>query len=439
MGKFAHISDIHLGFQKKENLQKVEQRVFEDVLDRCMAHNVDFILIPGDMFQSNIPDMRVQVFAFAKFREVYERGIPVYVVYGSHDFSPVSKSVIDLLNETGYITKVSNIQDEERYDDKISLDFTHDKKTGVKIAGIPGLKAGKDIEYYRKLDREKLEAEPGFKIFLFHCAVSEMRGEKDSQGEYMPISLMPKGFAYYAGGHMHKNQHMQYSKEYPHVVYPGTPFAGYHSDLNDNASGQKRGFYMVEWDNDTKVTDVQFQEVENTQYKTIKINAQGRDAASVNQELAEKSRKIADEKITDSESNDDGSIVIVKIEGELSTGRTTDIDFTKMHETLTEEGSNVLEVKTDRKRLSSKEFTTRKVEAGTTPTEIERKMFEENIGEVEKIGETELTGDKGKALAKRLLESLRQPKLENEIKKDYQRRITEDAIATLELEEKDDS
>ena len=106
--RFAHMSDIHLGFQKESALQDVERRVFEDALDRCMSMNVDFILMPGDIFHVNIPEMRVQKYAFTKFREVYEAGIPVYVVYGSHDFSPVSNSVIDLLVAAGYIIKVAN-------------------------------------------------------------------------------------------------------------------------------------------------------------------------------------------------------------------------------------------------------------------------------------------------------------------------------------------
>ena len=63
--------------------------------------------MPGDIFHVNIPEMSVQKFAFSMFRKLYEENIPVYVVYGSHDFSPISNSVIDLLAEIGYITKVT--------------------------------------------------------------------------------------------------------------------------------------------------------------------------------------------------------------------------------------------------------------------------------------------------------------------------------------------
>ena len=132
--KFAHLSDVHLGFQKHESLQKIEQQVFEKILDECINRKVNFILIPGDLFHVNIPEMRVQKFAFAKFRQVHDAGIPIYVVYGSHDFSPVSNSVIDLLAEIGYIRKVTNATSHE--DGKISLKCLIDEKTGTKITGL---------------------------------------------------------------------------------------------------------------------------------------------------------------------------------------------------------------------------------------------------------------------------------------------------------------
>ena len=299
---FAHLSDIHLGFQKHEALQKIEQEVFEKIFDQCIERKVDFILIPGDLFHVNIPEMRVQKFAFAKFRQVYDAGIPVYVVYGSHDFSPVSNSVIDLLAEVGYITKVTKVKDSD--DGKIALDFLVDEKTGVKITGLSGLKVGKDREYYEKLDSAPLEAESGFKIFLFHGGISEMKTESGMDGDHMPLSLLPRNFEYYAGGHMHKWNHQKFD-DHQNVVYPGTPFAGYHKDLEDNAKGQKRGFVLVEFEDNVK--SVKFIEIENTEYSIIEINAENRIAESLNKELQEKIRDI----------DPTQQVVIIKVQGEL--------------------------------------------------------------------------------------------------------------------------
>ena len=107
MYQFAHISDIHLGFQQQSNLQKIEQQVFENIIDSCIEKKVNFILITGDLFHRNLPDMRIQRYAFRKFKKAYEAKIPIYVVYGSHDFSPIASSVIDLLSDVGYFIKVT--------------------------------------------------------------------------------------------------------------------------------------------------------------------------------------------------------------------------------------------------------------------------------------------------------------------------------------------
>jgi len=411
--RFAHLSDIHLGFQKQEALQKIEQEVFEKTLDECILRKVDFILIPGDLFHSNIPEMRVQKFAFAKFRQVHDAEIPVYVVYGSHDSSPVANSVIDLLAETGYITKVTRVKESEN--GKIVLDFIQDK-TGVKIAGFSGLKAGKDREYYEKLDRDSLESEPGFKIFLFHGGISEVKTEQSQEGEYMPLSFLPKGFSYYAGGHMHRFLHYKYA-DYLHVVYPGTLFSGYHSDLEENAKGQRRGFVLVEFDD--KVTSVEFVEIKNADYEIIEIDAENRKADSVNKELADKVKGI----------DSAGKIVIIKVEGELTSGKTADVDLSAIREYLSQSGA--LAVNINKNKLTSREYKITEAK-GKDKDEIETNVFKENIGQL-RFEQKELIGDPGVLLAKKLLKELGQPSLENEKKMEYLQRIKQGAFGILEL------
>ena len=413
---FAHLSDIHLGFQKHESLQKIEQQVFEQVLDQCISHKVDFILIPGDMFHVNIPEMRVQKFAFAKFRQVHDAGIPVYVVYGSHDFSPVSNSVIDLLVEVGYITKVTKATSHE--DGQISLEFLVDSKTGAKITGLSGLKVGKDREWYEKLDRKSLESESGLKIFLFHGGISDMKVDSGMDGDLMPLSLLPKGFSYYAGGHMHKFNHQSFDG-YSNVVYPGTPFAGYHADLEDNANGEKRGFVLVEFDDEIKSVD--FIEIENTTYEIIEIDANNRKAESINQELTEKTSNIDVE----------NKVVIIKVKGELTSGKTADVDISIVRDNLN--SKNALVVNVSKNQLTSKEYSITEAK-GSNKEEIETNVFSENIGQL-RFDYPELLESNGINLAKKLLLELGQPKLENEKKNEYIPRINQNVLALLGLDD----
>ena len=408
------MSDVHLGFQKHESLQKIERQVFEKILDQCISLKVDFILIPGDLFHVNIPEMRVQKFAFAKFRQVHDAGIPIYVVYGSHDFSPISNSVIDLLTEIGYITKV--VQPTSHDDGQISLKCLVDPKTGVKLTGLTGLKVGKDREWYEKLDRDSLETESGFKIFLFHGGISDMKTDSGMDGDQMPLSLLPKGFSYYAGGHMHKFNHQSFDG-YSNVVYPGTPFAGYHADLEDNANGQKRGFVLVEFEDEVKSVD--FIEIENTEYEVIEVDANNRKVESVNQELSEKTTEV----------NAENKVVIIKIQGELMSGKTADVDISIIRDNLNDK--NALVVNVSKNQLTSKEYSITEAK-GSNKEEIETNIFSENIGQLQ-FKEKNLTGDLGVALAKKLLAELGQPALENEKKSDYSLRIKQNALGVLGL------
>lgn len=413
--RFTHLSDIHLGFQKHEALQKIEQDVFERAIDECISRKVDFILIPGDLFHVNIPEMRVQKFAFAKFRQIYDAGIPVYVVYGSHDFSPVSNSVIDLLAAVGYIIKVTLATSLE--DGRIKLDFVVDRKTRVKIAGLSGLKVGKDRVYYEKLDRETLESESGFKIFLFHGGISEMKTESGMDGENMPLSLLPRNFDYYAGGHMHKFNSQKFD-DYPQVVYPGTLFAGYHSDLEDNAKGQKRGFVLVDFED--KIKNVEFVEIQNTNYKIIEINAENRIAESVNKELQEKIREIDPAQ----------QVVIIKVQGEMTKGKTADVDVSAIRDELNLKGA--LMVNINKNQLTSKEYSITEAK-GSSKEEIENNVFSENIGQL-RFEQKNLIGESGVQLAKKLLDALMQQKIENEKAVDYNKRVRENAFGIMGID-----
>ena len=371
--------------------------------------------MPGDIFHVNIPEMSVQKFAFSMFRKLYEENIPVYVVYGSHDFSPISNSVIDLLAEIGYITKVTQATSTD--DGIIHLEFITDKATGVKITGLAGLKVGKDRDWYEILDRQSLESEQGFKIFLFHGAISDMKVEQGASGDYMPLSLLPKEFAYYAGGHLHKFNHQKFS-DYPHVVYPGTPFAGYHADLEENAKGQKRGFVMVEFDQTIK--SVEFIPITNTTYNIIEIDADNRKSESVNQELQEKT--------TDSDSAE--KIVIVKIRGEMTTGKTSDVNTSNVRDHLVKSGA--LAVNISRNSLTSKEYTITGA-TGNSRDEIETNVFKENVGQL-RFSQKKLLNDEGVDLAKKLLRQLGQAQLVNEKKNEYLERVKIESLTTLEVD-----
>ena len=77
MHKFAHLADVHLGAQKTPELKKLEFETFEYILNTCVEENVDFIIIAGDLFHSNLPDLGVVKDAVGKLKEINELGIPI--------------------------------------------------------------------------------------------------------------------------------------------------------------------------------------------------------------------------------------------------------------------------------------------------------------------------------------------------------------------------
>ena len=417
MVRFAHTSDIHLGFQREPALQDVELKIFDSMMDSFIEKKVDFVLMPGDIFHTNIPRMNIQKHAFEVFRRVHDAGIPIYVVYGSHDFSPVSDSVIDLLAATGYVTKVMLLHDDG---ENIHLGFVEDEKTGVKIAGLFGLKQGKDELWYDRLDLQSLEAEKSPKIFLFHGAVSEMN--EDEEGDKILLNKFPKGFGYYAGGHTHKYQHYIHS-DYPHVVYPGTPFAGFHMDMEDTADGIERGYCIVEWDDVLKQDDaeyknfnLEFVELPGPPHQLVSMDCDGLNPETITDKILAWLES----------SNVDDIILLIKLHGQMKTGMASAVDVTAIRKAASDAVACVISASS----LKSMEYDM--VEAvGDSREDIIRNVFAENIPQFK--GEKSLEGDDGIRTAITLLRVLEKPKPEGQTKSDYDAAIGREAREALKI------
>ena len=412
--KFAHLADTHLGRQKNKKLREVEKRIFQNMIDEILKSNVDFILIAGDFFDVNIPDMETQKLAFEQFKKIKDMDIPIYVIYGSHDSSPNATAAIDLLDSGGFFTKITYAESNEG---KIILNFFTDPKTGAKITGFRGLKNDRDITYYEQLDRKPLESETGFKIFMFHGGINEMVTDNMPDADFMSLSHLPKNFDYYAGGHMHKFADESYP-DYNHVVYPGTLFSGWHADFIDNANGQKRGFVLVEFGKE--IEKVEFIKIPNIEYALIEIDAKNKKSATVYAEIKSRINEIDVKE----------KLVIINVKGELSEGKTTDIDFSQIKDELSTQ--ETIAVLINRNQFSSREYNITPVK-GSNKEEIETNIFTENIGQLA-IEEKKLLNESGVSVAKSLLKEIGQPQLDNEKNLEYEERMDSQAFEVLELD-----
>jgi DNA repair exonuclease SbcCD nuclease subunit len=266
------------------------------------------------------------------------------------------------------------------------------------------------------LDREGLEKEQGFKIFAFHSAISELKPEFLAQMESIPVSLLPEGFDYYASGHVHRRTESGFPG-HERIVFPGALFAGYSRDLEDSARGEKRGFYLVSFDD--KVEDVRFIEVPVCEFEYFEYDVKDKNVLQAKKDLLDKLGKIGVE----------NKVVIIKIKGELAGGKTSEISSSEIRDLLKDNGA--LDVIINRYGLTSREYAAVKV-AGEDSSAIEARLLRENIGAV-KVSVEELKADRGAKLAEDLLRILRQGQKVNETKKDYEERVQKHAWDMLGL------
>jgi DNA repair protein SbcD/Mre11 len=410
---FAHLADVHIGAFRQPALQKLVLDAFNSALDICLQRKVDFVVVSGDLFDLNIPDMGLVNSAVKKMREVKESGIQFYVIYGSHDFSPTQTSIVDILESAGLFAKATKGKMDEG---KLKLEFTLDERTGAKLCGISGRRLGIEKEYYEVLDRESLEKEPGFKIFLLHGALTEYKPKYLAQADSLPLSLLPKGFDYYAGGHLHEE--LEENEHGFQVAYPGALFGADYSDLERSAKGLERGFFVVKFSD--KLEKVEFVPVSVCEFDLREYDAMGRNSTKVQNELLEL--------VKGTEAK--GKVFLIKVTGEMSGGKTSDIDFQQMKKMLKEDGA--LEVLLNYQQLSSREYTAIKV-VGENINDIEDSLFKENIGTI-RVSNPKLKGQSGVKLSHDVLGIWKQPKAENEVKVSYDQRITSETIDTMGIE-----
>ena len=414
MPKFAHMSDIHIGAFRQPELKRLLLDAFDSAIDRCVEEGVAFIVMAGDIFDSNIPDLSSVRRAATKMKEAVDAGIRVYAVYGSHDFSPNYSSIVDVLDGAGVFTNAELLSTSDGH---ATLDFVRDP-SGSRICGISGRKLSIDRDIYSVLNREELERADGFKIFVFHSAIDELRPSSLAAMEAMPASYLPAEFNYYAGGHVHSHS-VESLPGHPNIAFPGPLFATDYSELLELAHGGERGFFIVEFEDD--VSSVEFVPIKVCDVVELRYFAQGKTSGQASKELAELA----------SRANVGGKVVLLTVEGELAEGRTSDINFYSIRRLLT--ASKPLVALSNYSRLTSREQA-KSHEQPKPSYATERELFEREIGKV-KSDETSLRGSKGVTLALELLRSLKEGRRENENKGDFEDRTARAGFGVLGLKE----
>lgn len=404
--RFAHMADVHLGAASDPALKRLEVETLDRAIKICEEEEVDFIIISGDLFHVNIPDLAVVRDSVRVLMRFVATGRRIYVVYGSHDFSPNSTSIIDILEEAGVLVRVGK---PETVGGKLRPSVVRDGRSGALLTGISGRRASLERQAFLDLDRDYLSKLEGFKIFVFHTGIEDVRKEGERY-EGIPSTDLPKGFDYYAGGHVHRRIEI---KKGMNLVFPGPLFAGWGADMEATVRGERRGMFIVETDGELKTRFVDMTPLDGV-FK--EFPATGLSPQALNGRLM----AFAEE------ADVRGKLVVVKVFGELSNGRTSEVDFNGFREALTKRGAVYLHL--SRGQLRSREIAAVTV-GGGEPSEIEEKVFTELAGAVKTKNESLREGSA--KIARDLLMQLRVPKREGETEIDYEARIMEVAVRVM--------
>jgi DNA repair exonuclease SbcCD nuclease subunit len=387
-------------------MRDLSTQAFLKAIAQCLAQQVDFILFSGDLFNTSLPSLDTLKIVTKTLKEVQEKNIPLYAIAGSHDFSPSGKTMLDVLENAGLLINVCKgyVNPETQ---QLHLKFTQDKKTGAKLTGMLGKKGLLDKVYYQNLHLEDLEQEDGYKIFLFHTTLSELKPKHLEKLESQPLSFLPKNFNYYAGGHIHHPTLVE-QEGYGTLTYPGALFPNNFSELEQYGKG---GYYLITVDaGEQKVDWVQLDMIKH--HKLI-LNCAHKTPDTVTTAVIEHFYNLD---LTD-------TLITIRLNGALESGRTADIDFKRIFEQLYSQRAYFVMKNTS--GLEAEEFEEIKISSADSE-QVEEQLIREHLGQV-KLFEVETEFN----LTKALLSVLNTTKLEGETVADFQKRVGEEVGRVL--------
>lgn len=406
--RYAHLADLHLGSWRDPKLRDLSTSTFLQAIDNCIEQKVDFILFAGDLFNTSLPSLDTLKIVTKKIKELQEHNIPLYVIPGSHDFSPSGKTMIDVLENAGLLKNVckGSINPETK---ELHLKFTIDEKTQTKITGILGKRGLLDKIYYENLHLPNLETEPGYKIFMFHTTVTELLPTKLAMIESQPLSVFPKHFNYYAGGHIH-HPTIHRSDSHPLITYTGALFPNNFQELDEYSNG---GYYLLNVENNN--TTIEFIPIKIMNHVSFNLNCTNKAPEII---LYETLNNFQNQDLTN-------TILTLKFHGTLTHGKVSDINFKEIIDKLYQQNAYVILKNTN--KLISEQFEEIKL-SSSNPETIEQELINEHLQQFQLFDkQTELH------LITSLIQTLNTSKREGETLPDFHKRIDSETQRILNL------
>lgn len=246
MIRFIHAADLHLdtpfsGLEEtsKALAEKLRAAPFDSlakIVDLALAESVDFVLLAGDLYNTQLVNIKAQSLFIEQLKRLEKAEIAVFLIRGNHDYMTDEAKTLSLPLPKNVQTYAADVA--------THLFETKDKER----VAVTGFSYDSQWVFERKIkDYPHRREDVDLHIGLLH---GSMDGEQTKAGNYAPFSvnaLRAKNYDYWALGHIH--QYQQISN------HPPAYYSGNIQGLHKNELGEK-GCLLVEWT--SRELDVQF-------------------------------------------------------------------------------------------------------------------------------------------------------------------------------------
>ncbi|EAC8550260.1 exonuclease SbcCD subunit D [Listeria monocytogenes] len=212
--QFLHMADLHLD-SPFIGLSTLPQPLFSAIqestfqsLERittvAIKEAVDFVLIVGDIYDSEDQSVRAQARFSKEMKRLEVANIPVFMIHGNHDFIEKHKEKLTLPSNVHVFSEQVEV-------------MSHKTATGVSV-NIYGFSYNERHIRSSRVDKYKIQGNADFHIALLHGSEVSSSEEHDVYAPFRVQEISKKGFDYWALGHIHKRQLLA---ESPSIYYPG--------------------------------------------------------------------------------------------------------------------------------------------------------------------------------------------------------------------------
>lgn len=210
--KIGILSDTHFGFAQGTERESDALDAAKQALEEILKTNVDFVLMAGDLFDSNEPSPEAwkQAFVFFSLAKAYSNQLeltrenrdgskheirwphlPIVSIHGTHEYrSRDFVNALDVLEKAGHLVHI--------HAQKL---FLQKGSETVVIAGLSGVPEKVALSVLQQWNPKPVSN--AHNIFVLHQSIKEFLPTDDEMAATVSLVDLPAGFDLLINGHLH--------------------------------------------------------------------------------------------------------------------------------------------------------------------------------------------------------------------------------------------